>query len=89
MNDSVRFKLSAFVERGECQVGIVDRTDALMSKKVKIIGDCFQARFTSSDYLSDCLNQAGPEKSEAIQFYKFIQSRVQGQAKSIFQKIWI
>src|SRR5690606_7648333 len=33
--DSVRSTL-AFVERGECQVGIVYRTDALMSKKVKL-----------------------------------------------------
>ena len=38
--DSVRSTL-AFVERGECQVGIVYRTDALMSKKLKF-RECFQ-----------------------------------------------
>ena len=35
--DDVRSAL-AFVERGECDVGIVYKTDALISQKVKIIG---------------------------------------------------
>jgi len=35
--DDVRSAL-AFVERGECEVGIVYKTDALISRKVKIIG---------------------------------------------------
>jgi len=35
--DDVRSAL-AFVERGECDVGIVYKTDALISKKVKVIG---------------------------------------------------
>lgn len=34
--DDVRSAL-AFVERGECEVGIVYKTDALISQKVKII----------------------------------------------------
>lgn len=61
----------AFVERGECALGIVYKTDALMSKKVSIV-----ARFPAEShfpivYPGGLTNNAG---AEARAFWQFLQS---------------
>ncbi|NNG81845.1 MULTISPECIES: molybdate ABC transporter substrate-binding protein [Acinetobacter Taxon 24D] len=80
--DDVRSAL-AFVERGECEVGIVYKTDALISQKVKIIGT-FPADSHHPIIYPIALTKQGEKNAEAIQFEKFIKSSPQ--AKSIFQK---
>ena len=80
--DDVRSAL-AFVERGECQVGIVYKTDALISRKVKIIG-IFPANSHSPIVYPLALTKQGQKNKEAVQFEKFIKSSKQ--AKAIFQK---
>ncbi|BCT89895.1 molybdate ABC transporter substrate-binding protein [Acinetobacter variabilis] len=80
--DDVRSTL-AFVERGECEVGIVYKTDALISQKVKIIGT-FPANSHSPIVYPLALTRQGAQNKEAVQFEKFIQKSVQ--AKAIFQK---
>ena len=80
--DSVRSTL-AFVERGECQVGIVYRTDALMSKKVKISG-VFPARTHRPIVYPIALTRQGQKNQAAVQFSKFIQTSPR--ARQIFQK---
>ena len=80
--DSVRSTL-AFVERGECQVGIVYRTDALMSKKVKISG-VFPARTHRPIVYPIALTRQGQKNQAAVQFSEFIQTSAQ--ARQIFQK---
>lgn len=80
--DDVRSTL-AFVERGECEVGIVYKTDALISRKVKIIGT-FPANSHSPIVYPLALTRQGAQNKEAVQFEKFIQKSVQ--AKAIFQK---
>ena len=80
--DSVRSTL-AFVERGECQVGIVYRTDALMSKKVKISG-VFPARTHRPIVYPIALTQQGQKNQAAVQFSEFIQTSPR--ARQIFQK---
>lgn len=61
----------AFVERGECALGIVYKTDALMSKKVKVI-----ARFPSDSHLPIVYPGALTKKagSDASSFWQFLQS---------------
>ena len=80
--DDVRSAL-AFVERGECDVGIVYKTDALISKKVKVIG-----RFPENSHhpilYPLALTQQGEKNGDAVQFEKFVKSSPQ--AKIIFQK---
>lgn len=80
--DDVRSTL-AFVERGECEVGIVYKTDALISRKVKIIGT-FPANSHSPIVYPLALTRQGVQNKEAVQFEKFIQKSTQ--AKAIFHK---
>ena len=81
--DNVRATL-AFVERGECQVGIVYRTDALiMSKKFKISG-VFPASTHRPIVYPIALTRQGQKNQAAIQFSEFIQTSPQ--ARQIFQK---
>ncbi|MBA4069148.1 MAG: molybdate ABC transporter substrate-binding protein [Acinetobacter sp.] len=80
--DSVRSTL-AFVERGECQVGIVYRTDALMSKKVRISG-VFPASTHRPIVYPIALTRQGQKNQAAIQFSEFIQTSPR--ARQIFQK---
>lgn len=80
--DDVRSTL-AFVERGECEVGIVYKTDALISQKVKIIGILPETSHHPIIYPL-ALTKQGEKNPDAIRFEKFIKSSPQ--AKSIFQK---
>ncbi|WP_312088206.1 molybdate ABC transporter substrate-binding protein [Acinetobacter variabilis] len=80
--DDVRSTL-AFVERGECEVGIVYKTDALISRKVKIIGT-FPANSHSPIVYPLALTRQGVQNKEAVQFEQFIQKSTQ--AKVIFKK---
>ncbi|WP_313036071.1 molybdate ABC transporter substrate-binding protein [Acinetobacter sp.] len=80
--DDVRSAL-VFVERGECEVGIVYKTDALISQKVKIIGT-FPADSHHPIIYPIALTKQGEKNTDAIQFEKFI--KTSAQAKSIFQK---
>lgn len=80
--DDVRSAL-AFVERGECEVGIVYKTDALISQKVKIIGT-FPADSHHPIIYPIALTKQGEKNADAIQFEKFI--KTSPHAKSIFQK---
>ena len=80
--DDVRSAL-AFVERGECDVGIVYKTDALISKKVKVIGT-FPEHSHHPILYPLALTQQGEKNGDAVQFEKFVKSSPQ--AKIIFQK---
>ncbi len=80
--DDIRSAL-AFVERGECEVGIVYKTDALISRKVKIIGT-FPASSHSPIVYPLALTRQGVQNKEAVQFEQFIQKSVQ--ANAIFKK---
>ena len=80
--DDVRSAL-AFVERGECDVGIVYKTDALISKKVKVIGT-FPENSHHPILYPLALTQQGEKNGDAVQFGKFVKSSPQ--AKIIFQK---
>lgn len=78
--DDVRSAL-AFVERGECDVGIVYQTDALISKKVKIIGT-FPAKTHDPIIYPAALTKAGEKNKEAMQFERFMLKNAH--AKAIF-----
>lgn len=80
--DDVRAAL-AFIERGECTVGIVYKTDALISQKVKIIGT-FPANSHHPIIYPIALTQQGVANQDAIQFEKYV--RTNSQAKQIFQR---
>lgn len=80
--DDVRAALT-FVERGECPVGIVYKTDALISQKVKIIGS-FPANSHSPIVYPVALTKQGETNPEAKKFTDYLKSSPQ--AKSIFQK---
>ena len=80
--DDVRSAL-AFVERGECDVGIVYKTDALISKKVKVIGT-FPENSHHPILYPLALTQQGEKNRDAVRFEKFVKSSPQ--AKIIFQK---
>ena len=73
----------AFVERGECNRGIVYKTDALMSKKVKILGAFPSYSHHSIEYPL-ALTLQGENNKAAMNFKQFIQQNPQ--AKAIFQK---
>ena len=79
--DDVRSAL-AFVERGECEVGIVYKTDALISQKVKIIGT-FPSQSHSPIVYPLALTKQGEKNKEAVQFEKFVKHSAQ--AKTVFQ----
>lgn len=68
--DDVRTAL-AFVERNECDWGIVYRTDALASQKVKMLGVFPMEAYSAIVYPMALTNQASPEAQE---FWKFLQS---------------
>ncbi len=61
----------AFVERGECALGIVYKTDALMSKKVSIV-----ASFPAESHLPIVYPGALTQKAkrDAVTFWQFLQS---------------
>lgn len=80
--DDVRAAL-AFVERGECSVGIVYKTDALISQKVKIIGT-FPANTHHPIIYPMALTKQGMSNKEAIQFEQYI--RTNSKAKQVFQR---
>lgn len=79
--DSVRSAL-AFVERGECQAGIVYKTDALQSKKVKIAG-VFPAHTHSPIVYPIALTQQGGKNADAVKFIRFMSQHTE--AKKIYQ----
>ena len=80
--DDVRSAL-AFVERGECEVGIIYKTDALISQKVKIIGT-FPSQSHSPIVYPLALTKQGEKNKEAVQFEQFVKHSAQ--AKTVFQK---
>ncbi|MHA3056017.1 molybdate ABC transporter substrate-binding protein [Acinetobacter sp. ANC 4633] len=80
--DDVRAALT-FVERGECDVGIVYKTDALVSQKVKIIGILPENSHDAVIY-PVALTKVGEQNPEAQQFYRFMSHSVQ--ALAIFQR---
>ncbi len=72
----------AFVERGECQAGIVYKTDALQSQKVKIVG-VFPATSHQPIVYPIALTVQGKKNRDAVKFAQFIQSNARVQ--QIFQ----
>ncbi|WP_372404294.1 molybdate ABC transporter substrate-binding protein [Acinetobacter piscicola] len=80
--DDVRSAL-AFVERGECDVGIVYKTDALISQKVKMLGTFPQNSHHPIIYPL-ALTVEGQKNKEAVHFKNFVQR--DPQAKAIFVK---
>lgn len=80
--DDVRSAL-AFVERGECEVGIVYKTDALISQKVKMIGVLPDNSHSPIVYPL-ALTKQGAKNKEALQFEQFVKNS--HPAKNIFQK---
>jgi molybdate transport system substrate-binding protein len=80
--DDVRSAL-AFVERGECSVGIVYRTDALISKKVKVIG-VFPANSHHPIEYPIALTLQGAQNKDAVAFYHYLKE--QPAAKNIFKQ---
>ena len=79
--DNVRSAL-AFVERGECQVGIVYKTDALQSKKVKISG-VFPAHTHSPIVYPIALTQQGSKNADAVKLMRFMSHHAK--ARKIYQ----
>lgn len=73
----------AFVERGECRLGIVYRTDALMSHKVQIVGAFPANSHRRIEYLI-ALTRQGQKNKAAQQFSQFLQTNAQ--AKIIFKR---
>lgn len=80
--DDVRSAL-AFVERGECTRGIVYKTDALSSKKVKILGVLAHNSHQPVIY-PIALTKQGQADVKAIKFYRYI--RTSDKSKEIFKK---
>lgn len=70
----------AFVERGECTLGVVYKTDALLSKKVKVVATFPAASHTPIEYPGALTKNAGAESKA---FWAFLQSN---QAKSVFTR---
>ena len=68
--DDVRAAL-AFVERGECKLGIVYRTDAMISKKVSIVGILPKRSHQAIQYPL-ALTRQGQKNPEAVQFYQYL-----------------
>ncbi|UUS62212.1 MULTISPECIES: molybdate ABC transporter substrate-binding protein [unclassified Acinetobacter] len=79
--DDVRSAL-AFVERGECQAGIVYRTDAMISQKVKIAG-VFPNHTHQPIIYPLALTQQGAAKPEAVKFYRYLKDHAQ--SKMLFK----
>lgn len=70
----------AFVERAECSLGIVYKTDAQLSKKVKVVATFPAVSHTPIEYPGALTKSAG---AEAKAFWMFLQS---DQAKVIFTR---
>jgi len=70
----------AFVERSECGLGIVYKTDALLSKKVKVIATFPAASHGSIEYPGALTKNAGAESKA---FWLFLQSE---EAKTVFAR---
>lgn len=70
----------AFVERGECALGIVYKTDAQLSKKVKVVATFPAASHTPIEYPGALTKNAGTESKA---FWLFLQS---DQAKAVFTR---
>ena len=70
----------AFVERGECSLGIVYKTDAQLSKKVKVVATFPAVSHTSIEYPGALTKNAGAESKA---FWVFLQS---DQAKVVFTR---
>lgn len=68
-----------FVERGECQLGIVYATDAAISDKVKVVGTFPVGSYPAVVYPVAKLDQS----TETQRIYQFIQSK---KAETIFKK---
>jgi molybdate transport system substrate-binding protein len=78
-NEDVRTAL-AFVERGECSLGIVYKTDAQLSKKVKVVATFPAVSHLPIEYPGALTKNAN---AEANAFWVFLQSE---QAKSVFTR---
>lgn len=70
----------AFVERAECNLGIVYKTDALLSKKVKVIATFPAASHAPIEYPGALTKNAS---AEAKVFWIFLQSE---EAKAVFTR---
>ncbi|HOY22846.1 MAG TPA: molybdate ABC transporter substrate-binding protein [Cellvibrio sp.] len=70
----------AFVERGECSLGIVYKTDAQLSKKVKVVATFPAASHRPIEYPSALTKNAGAESKA---FWVFLQG---DQAKAVFMR---
>lgn len=68
-----------FVERGECQLGMVYATDAAISDKVKVVGTFPVGSYPAVVYPVAKLDQS----TETQRMYQFIQSK---KAEAIFKK---
>ena len=79
--DDVRSAL-AFVERGECQVGIVYKTDALISKKVKISG-VFPSNSHSPIVYPIALTELGKKNADAVKLNQYM--KTSAQARQVFK----
>ncbi|MFN4187078.1 MULTISPECIES: molybdate ABC transporter substrate-binding protein [Acinetobacter] len=75
--DNVRAALS-FVERGECKLGIVYRTDALISKKVSIVGRLPKNSHQAIHYPL-ALTRQGQKNPEAIHLYNYLIHHIDSQ----------
>lgn len=70
--EDVRIAL-AFVERGECALGIVYKTDALMSKKVRVVARFAEESYAPIVYSSGMTTNA---TQESVGFWKFLRSEL-------------
>ncbi|MET0357234.1 MAG: molybdate ABC transporter substrate-binding protein [Cellvibrio sp.] len=70
----------AFVERAECGLGIVFKTDALLSKKVKLVATFPAASHKPVEYPGALTKAAN---ADAKAFWDFLQSE---QAKAVFRR---
>lgn len=70
----------AFVERAECNLGIVYKTDAQLSKKVRVVGTFPTESHTAIEYPGALTTHA---TAEAKQFWGFLQSE---DAKTVFKR---
>lgn len=80
--DDVRAALT-FVERKECQLGIVYKTDAKMSTKVKIIST-FPSQSHEPIVYPIALTRTGARQQDAVSFYQFI--KTSPESRQIYQK---
>ena len=77
--EDVRTTLS-FVERGECELGIVYKTDAILSKKVKLVATFPNASHKPIEY-PGVLTKAANDDAKA--FWIFLQGK---EAESVFTR---